>query len=51
MEKLEILIDPELMKRIDEVVELLDLNNREELIRCAIRRYTDKYHSPSIKIG
>lgn len=49
MEKLEIPIDPELMKRIDEVVELLGYNSREELIQCAIRRYIDKYHSPYIK--
>lgn len=49
MEKLEIPIDPELIKRIDEVVELLGIDNREELICCAIRRFVDKYHQPYIK--
>lgn len=43
MEKLEILLTPELVERIDAVVELLDLGSREELVRCAIRRYVDGY--------
>ena len=42
MEKLEISLDPELMKRIDEIVELLGYESREELAHCAIRRFVDK---------
>jgi len=43
MEKLEIPLTPELVERMDVVVELLDLGSREELVRCAIRRYVDRY--------
>ena len=43
MEKLEISLTPELVERMDEVVELLDLGSREELVRCAIHRYVDRY--------
>ena len=43
MEKLEIHLTPELVERMDVVVELLDLGSREELVRCAIRRYVDQY--------
>ncbi len=49
MEKLEISLDPELMKRIDDVFELLGFNNREEMIQAVIRRFVDKHHSPHIK--
>jgi len=44
-ETLEIYLAPELVERMDEVVELLDLGSREELVRCAIRRYVDRYPS------
>jgi metal-responsive CopG/Arc/MetJ family transcriptional regulator len=43
LEKLEINLTPELVERMDVVVELLDLGSREELVRCAIRRYVDRY--------
>ena len=43
MEKLEISLTSELVEKLDNVVELLDLDSREELIQCAIRRYVDKY--------
>jgi len=43
MEKLEITLTPELVERMDDVVELLDLGSREELVQCAIRRYVDRY--------
>ena len=43
MEKLEVSLTPELVERMDDVVELLDLGSREELVRCAIRRYVDRY--------
>ena len=43
MEKLEIHLTPELVERMDEVVEFLDLGSREGLVRCAIRRYMDQY--------
>ncbi len=49
LEKLEISLDPELMKRIDDVFELLGFNSREEMIQCTIRRFVDKHHSPHIK--
>lgn len=45
MEKLEISLNTELVKRMDEVVELLDFGSREELIRCTIRRYIDQYYT------
>ena len=50
MYKFPVPLDPELLERIDKVVELLGLNSREELIRCAIRRFVDKYQSPYIKV-
>lgn len=43
MEKLEISLTSEIVEKLDNVVELLDLDSREELIQCAIRRYVDKY--------
>jgi len=43
MEKLEVSLAPELVERMDEVVELLDLGSREELVRYAVRRYVDRY--------
>ena len=46
MKKLEISLDPEVVKRIDDVVELLGFNSREELIQCAIQRFIDKYPTP-----
>ena len=36
---MEINLDAELVKRIDEVVELLDYTSREELIQGVVRRY------------
>lgn len=41
--KLSVSLSLELIERIDKVVELLDFNNREELIRCAILRFVDRY--------
>lgn len=41
--KLEIQLNPELVERMDEVVELLGLESIEELVRCAISRYVDMY--------
>ncbi len=49
LEKLEISLDQELVKKIDEIVELLGYNSREEMIQCIIRRFVDKHHSPHIK--
>ena len=43
MEKLEINLTPERVERMDDVVDLLDLDSKEELVRCAIRRYVDRY--------
>jgi len=43
MEKLEISLTPDLMKRIDDVVELLDLGSREEFMLAATRRLIDYY--------
>lgn len=43
METLEVHLTPELVERMDDVVDLLDLGSREELVRCAIRRYVDRY--------
>jgi metal-responsive CopG/Arc/MetJ family transcriptional regulator len=42
-ETLEIHLTPELVERMDDVVELLDLDSKEDLVRCAIRRYVDRY--------
>lgn len=36
-------LNPELVERMDEVVELLGLESIEELVRCAIQRYLDMY--------
>jgi len=43
MEKLEISLTPELIKRIDDVVELLDFHSREEFLSAAARRLMDHY--------
>lgn len=51
MEKLEISLTPELIERIDDTVEFLGYNSREELVHHIIRRFVDKYHSPYIKIA
>jgi len=34
---------PELVEKMDYVVELIGYDSREELVRCAVRRYVDKY--------
>ncbi len=49
MEKLEISLTPELMKRIDELVELLAFNSREEFAYCSILKFLDKYPTPEPK--
>jgi len=49
MEKLEISLTPELMRRIDDVVELLDLRSREDLVLSAVRRFVDQCYSPEIR--
>ncbi len=49
MEKLEISLKPELMKRIDDTVEFLGYKGREELVRCIIRRFVDQYYLPKMK--
>lgn len=41
LEKLEFSLTPELMERIDDVVELLGYSSREELVRCIILRFLD----------
>ena len=51
MDKLEITLNPELVDRMDDVVELLDLGNREEPVRCAVRRYVDRYCIISKRTG
>ena len=43
MEKLEINLTPELVERMDDVVDLLGLDSKEELVRRAIPRYVDRY--------
>ncbi len=49
MEKLEISLSSELLKRIDEVVKLLDFRSREELAYCVILEFVDKYPNPEPK--
>ena len=44
--KLEISLDPEFVKRIDDVVELLGYESREELALCAIRRFVGQVSYP-----
>ena len=49
MKKLEIVLKRELVEKMDTVIELLDLDSRDELIQCALRRYVDFYFlTPSI---
>jgi len=36
-------LSPELVERMDYVVELIGFGSREELVRCAVRRYIDTY--------
>jgi len=50
MDKLEIPLSPELEKKIDNVVELLGFDSREELVDSAIRRFVDKYNILDIKV-
>jgi metal-responsive CopG/Arc/MetJ family transcriptional regulator len=49
MEKLEISLTPDLMRRIDDVVELLDLHSREDLVLSAVRRFVDRCHLLEIR--
>ena len=46
LEKLEIFLTTEIMKKIDDATELLDYGSREELVICVLRRFLDKYHLP-----
>ena len=48
LEKLEISLDQELVKKMDGIVDLLGYESREEMIQCVIRRFVDKHHSPYI---
>jgi metal-responsive CopG/Arc/MetJ family transcriptional regulator len=43
MEKLEISLTLELMRRVDEIVELLSFGSREEFLMAAVRRLVDHY--------
>jgi len=45
LKKLELSLTPELSERIDDAVELLGYDSREELVRCIILRFLDKYAS------
>lgn len=36
-------LSPELVERMDYVVKLIGYDSREELVRCAVRRYVDTY--------
>ena len=49
LEKLEISLDLELVKKMDGIVALLGYESRDEMIQCALRRFVDKHHSPFIK--
>lgn len=49
MEKLEISLTPELMRRIDDVVELLGFGNREELVLAAVLRFIDRCKTLDIR--
>jgi metal-responsive CopG/Arc/MetJ family transcriptional regulator len=40
---LEVSLSPEVMERMDEVVELLGYDSREELVFYIIRRFLDRY--------
>ncbi len=46
MSRLEVSLSPEVMERMDEVVELLGYVSREELVLCVLRRFLDQYHIP-----
>jgi len=49
MEKLEISLPPDLMRKIDDVVELLDLHSRENLVLSAVHRFVDMRHIPETR--
>ena len=49
MSRLEVSLSPEIMERMDEVVELLGYGSREELVLCVIRRFLDKHNSRCIR--
>ncbi len=49
LEKLEVSLTPDLLKRIDEVVELLGFKDRKELVTSSIQRFLDKYPIPEPK--
>ena len=46
MSRLEISLSPEVMERMDEVIELLGYGSREELVLCVLRRFLDQYCIP-----
>ena len=49
LEKLEISFPSELLERMDRVGELLGVE-REELVRCAVRRFVDRFVDNDIKV-
>lgn len=42
-ERLEITLSEELLKKMDEIIELLGFGSREELVEAAVRRFVDMY--------
>ena len=46
LSRLEVSLSPEIMERMDEVVELLGYGSREELVLCVLRRFLDRYRIP-----
>jgi len=40
-------LSPDLVERVDVLVELIGFGSREELVRCAVRRYVDRYFIPN----
>ncbi len=43
MSRLSLDLSPDLVERMDYIVELIGFGCKEELVRCVIRRYVDRY--------
>ena len=48
-ERLEVALPSDLVKRMDELIELLGFRSREEFVSAAVRRLVDQYTAIAVK--
>lgn len=49
VERVEVMLSPELAERIDWIVDLLGFESREDLVLSAVLRFVDRRHLPEIR--